>query len=363
MQREIRCLALALALLTAPVPAAAQSCDEQAASRGGGWIRGDDAGGKGSPVTSRHRAQITPILDTLAELVRRAYPEPVGSQGKVYRNYGLEPFAGDGLATYELVANVKGYSCDRSRDPAGVVSLQSETGSWLYLQVNSFWSGSSKFETPQYFLSSEDHQGIYALAPARVLRTPSPADRDRRRIDASLPAGLAAYPSFIQEGQYDSTPYSYNRREVSVVVFLTPDRRPPYEPVTVGEFLDLNERRLAAYVRENEQWGGMESYRELLERIPGLRQRFASRLDEPAHIRGASWSESELANPQPFADAESGHLVARRAVRWADGNDPYQPRFITVFWRYQPEYAYSVALHEAIKSGLDFAALDALLAR
>ncbi len=356
-------LVLSAFLSLDPVPAAAQaSCEDQSANKRGGWVQGTDAGGAGSPATARNKARITPILDEIAALVKAAYPDPVGSQGKIYRNYGLESFAGGNVATYEMTANFKGYGCDKRKNPAGDVTMHTETATWLYIQVNSFWTGNSKIEYPQHFLSSDGEQNLYTVQPARVLRTPSPSDPGRRAIDATVPASIAAFPNFIHEGQYDSSERSYRNREVAQVVFITPDGKPPYDPVTIGEFLDINEARLKAFIRANEQYGGMEGYQQLLTRIPALRQQYAARLGETAYIRGFTWSESQLGETQPFTTGEQGYMIARRSNRFT-GTDPYRPRFITVFWRWQPEYPYSVRVHEAIRDKLDFAKLAALLTK
>ncbi len=342
-------------------PAVAQTCEEQAVGKVGGWIAGTDAGGSGSPATAANKARVNTVLDQIAAVVKRAYPEPTGSQGKLYRNYSLEPFAGGDLATYELVANFKGYGCDKRTDPNGQITMYGETATWLYVQVNSFWGGNSRFEYPQNFLGGEG-QNLYSLQPARVVRAPQPGYPGRKPLAATLTARVDGHPSFIHEGEYDSTDYSYNRREVSQIVFLTPDGRPPYDPVTIGEFLDVNAVRLEAYVRENEQYGDVDYYRGLLERVAALRQRYGGRLSETAYIKSFSWSESELAQPDPFVGPDQGYMLARRSARYAGGGDMASPRFITVFWRWQPEAPYSVRMHEALRSNLDFAALKALLA-
>ncbi len=355
----MRLSAVVLGLFLMPLAAGAQPCEERAAAQPGGWIQGDDTGGSGSPVTARHREQIRSILDELAALVRAAYPEPAGSQGKITGNWGLEPVS-EGLAAYELVANFKGYGCDRRTNPDGVVYLYGETATWLYIQINGIWPGPTTFEYPQHFLAPDNPEGLVTLRPARVLRTPR--DPGRKAIDATLPASILAFPNLTFEGEYDSTDYSYNRREVSQVVFVTPDGRPPYDPLTIGEFLDLNEARLKAYIAENAQYGGVDYHQELLAGLPALRQRLASRLGETAHLKSFSWSESELAAAAPFADAATGYMVARRSARYAAGaGDPYRPRFITVIWRWQPEAPYSVRVHQALRDGLDFTRLQAML--
>lgn len=349
------------AVLVFPSLAWSEACDDEAALRRGGWVQGGDAGGAGNAATSRYKAQIVPLLDEVAGLVRAAYPEPVGSQGKWSRGFGLESFADDQLATYELVVNFKGYGCDRSRNPAGEVTQHSETATWLYIQFNSFWSGNSRFDYPQHFLSPEDHENLYTIQPQRVLRTPAPGDATRRRIDASLPDSILAHPNFTHEGDYDSWEKSYLTREVSQVVFLTPDGGLPYDPVTIGEFLDVNEARLRATIARLTEYDDPEIFTALLDRVGEHRRRLAGRLQETAHIRSFSWNESDLSGTEPFVGPENGYMLARRSARHASAGEPWRPRFITVFWRWQPEVPYSVRVHEAIRDRLDFARLAALV--
>ncbi len=349
-----------LLLVMATSPALAQSCEERAEMHPGGWIRGDDAGGGGSAATARNKAQIAALLDRIATIVRQAIPEPLGSQGKLYRNYGLASFAGAEDATYELVANFKGYGCDRRTELEGAIVQYGETATWLYVQVNSFWSA-TQFETPQFFLSP-DHEGVLTLVPRQVLRTPQPGYPGRKKLGPTLPERFAAYPSFTFEQEYDSTDYSYNRREVLQVVFLTPDGGLPYAPLSIGEFLDVNESRLRRYIEQNREYGPVDHHQTLLERVPRLRQQLAPRLSQPAYIRAASWSEDWLTEANPFVDAATGYALVRRSSNLLGGSGSWQPRFIALSWRWQPEAPYSVRVHEAIGRGLDLEALRSLLA-
>ncbi len=348
-------------LLAARAPASAQgACAAEAANQRGGWVQREDAGGNGSPVTARNRAAARAVLDRIGALVKAAYPDPVGSQGRMRRNWGLESFAGGDAATYELTASFMGYGCDRRTNPQGVVTPHTETATWLYVQVNSFWPGPSNLETRQFFLSPQDEQGLLTLPPARVLRTPAPTDAGRKRIDASVPAGTDGWPTFVHEGAYDSYEASYNTREVAFVIFITPDGQLPYDAVTIGEFLDINEARLRRYIQANREFG-VEAEERLLARIPALRTKYAGALAQPAYVGSATWNESDLRRDEPFVAPEQGYRLVRRSNRYTTGSNVHAPRFITVFWRWQPEVGYSVRAHEAIRDRLDFAALAALL--
>ena len=351
-----------LCALCLAAAAAAQPCEERAAGSVGGWIEGTDTGGSGSPATARNKAAIRDVQDRIAALVRQAYPAPTGSQGKLSRDFGVEPFGGADDATYGVTAQFKGYGCDRRQNPEGEVHLYGETATWLRIQVNSFWPGDSRVETPQFFLSTQDHEGLVTLTPRSVLRTPQPGHPDRKPIADRLPAAFDAYPHFTFEQAYDSTDYSYNRRVVYQVVFVTPDGALPYVPVTIGEFLDVNEQRLRRYIDENRQYYEMDAYEELLARIPVLRQRYGARLGDTAHLRDPSWSEDRLKDADPFVDAKSGHMVARRSGHLLAGGGSWKPRFMTLVWSWQPESDYSVRVHRALSSGLDLEALRALLA-
>lgn len=352
-------LLLVVALSLAGLQAPPRPCDEQAAVMAGGWTASADAGiGYGwHPLTKRYQKQIAPVLDGIAALVRNAYPDPVGSQGKYYRNYTVEG-GGPNDATYELTVNFRGYGCDR----AGQIKPLTETATWLYVQVNAVALGNIAFETRQHFLSAPEDLGLLTLPPSRVLRTPSPRDTERKPIDSTLPPSMQAFPNFTHEGEYDSTPYSYNTRTVSQVVFLTPDDTLPYDPVSIGEFLDLNEKLIRAQMAADD--GTLaEFHRRLLARVAAVRQRYAGQLADPAYIASRHWGERALDEDRPFVGRDSGYLLARRSGRFGSPAAGYQPRFMVVAWRWQPEVPYSVRVHEALKNNLDFAALKAQLKR
>lgn len=347
-------MALSAALLSQP---AERPCDAEAASYAGGWVEGADAGvGFGwHPLTKQHQRQIRSVLDGFAAVMKAAYPAPVGSQGKHYRNYTVESIVGSPRdATYGVTVNFKGYGCNQS----GVVAQYGETATWAYVQANGVALGNIAFETRQHFLSAGDDLGIYTIPPARVLRTPSPQDGHRKPIDASLPASITALPHFTYEGEYDSTPVSYNTRTVSHVIFVTPDGGVPYDPVSIGEFLDVNETLLRVLVAEDST---LDFYQRLLARVAVLRQRYAARLGEPAYIARRHWGERALDEDEPFVAAGNGYLLCRPSSRYASAANNYLPRFLVVAWQWQPEVPYSARVHNALKAGLDVAALKAAL--
>lgn len=338
-----------------------QACDDSVSVMKGNWITAADAGVSGGSLTAKYKSDIIPIIDSFAFELKRAYPLPIGAQGKWNRNYWLESFTKNNSATYQLSANFRGYSCKQEKKLDGEIIVMTETATLMFIQANSVWA-TGNFEASQNFLSPKDNDGIFTIPPRQVLRTPQKEFPLRKKIDASLPANLAAFPHFTFEGDYNAWDVSYRTRVVMQMVFITPDNKLPYDAISIGEFLTINENRLTKYIRENENDdNNLESEKVLLNRIPDLRLQYVNRLLDDAYITNARWDVNTLADCEIFVHPSTGYMLCRRSSRYFPEKENYRPAFITVIWRWQPEVPYSVKVNEGIKNNFDFNALKKLL--
>jgi hypothetical protein len=317
------------------------------------------------PLTRKYHKQITPILRELEQRVKAAVV-PMGSLGKSTLILNHDPYAKDRPrhdATYQYRAHFLQYQCSFRNREEGDIVLVDETGTWFHIDVNSA-ANIPGFERGQFFLSGQDAQGLYTLMPPRVFgRGVDPAQQDH---EIALHGRLSHYKTFHQvfggAGFYSPA---------LSVVFITPDDGLPYDPVGIGEFLDINERRLNAYVERELRYqtdpGNRERFLKknngYLQRIQVLRRAYADRLKQPAYIKVSDWDEHQLLDVDPFEPAGHGFLVVRRSARYFSNKDNYRPKFFTVWWQWEPAGRFSRHVHESVLLNLDLEALKNMLSK
>ena len=192
--------------------AAQQPCNEDAVMAAkADWKKAADANMKPGP----NQTQAIIRIDTMAQLLRAAYPEPAGMAPAWYRSMNEQPLISGGPAPYQLRAILLGYFCN-GRKPAEVV-LGEETDTWFYVYANQFG----------WFFDSRDF-------------TPFTVNTNRVYLLTKRVGEFQGYPMY--EGIHNkvaNTGVTHSR-----TIIMTRPGQSPYTPVTKRQFLTAYIQRL-----------------------------------------------------------------------------------------------------------------------
>ncbi len=199
------------------LPGNAQPCPEDPSQKKGVWKNYPDAGLAGfevHPVTMKHKAQISQVLDTIVKLFIKYNPEPIGSEAKWEKSLRTEwdsiTSPDPSFTNYNYVSGYFPYICSK-----GTVKAFTQTDSWIYLYVNNFWSSGYRY---QHEFNKALGEKLFTLPPQR--------------------GTLGGYPVFepIPKGEEDSPSLIF------YTVLVHHPGKLPYVPVTKKEFFELSKR-------------------------------------------------------------------------------------------------------------------------
>lgn len=360
-------------------PGLAQDCATQAQTRAGQWSQGEDAG-----TGSGRQPGLVQTLDGLAEIVRRAYPNPVGAEAKWYRVLSTTAEPQPAIATYDLASNYRGYYCGTSQQPF----LASETGTWAYIHVNNFG-----FKHLTYRVEHVELDGLqaYALAP-RVgswdgydlhdLTAPEEPKIEERVVlitragespyrPVSKKAFLLANRTRITQLQQDDVAVARSSVEIRPVAEQEAEKQyylDELEKYYTGDALQAHRNRLLADWRTDEQkrdeaiGTARQTYQPLLDTIARLLAEDEAALSEAAVIRNRSWSLYDLASEPLFVPEDQGFTVITLDPAYFEApSDPTRPQFMAVYWSWDIDQPFAEHFAAQFRQNLDVAALAALL--
>lgn len=339
-----------------------QNCLEDPIKKAGDWKKKSYSvphAPTTNPVTLKNLPAILSTIDSIGALFIKYNPHPVGSEVRWYASVGT---LADSLtcpdpafADYMYNAGFFPYYCSGT-----IPKTESETKTWIYLSINSYWSSGS---TAQHQLNALPGIQWFTLPPQR--------------------GSLGGYPVFepIPIGEVDEP------RVLFYSVLIHHPGTFPYLPVTKGEFFEAN--RLLIERTEKEDLDGLgyqrrnmgeEWYKEQTERVRDLYlmmrkkltqliQIYQKELQQPAILRTWEWTirSLEIANPDQknlFTTANRGYQLVKANQNYMDQSQAkWKPQFMWVQWSKDLASRNSFELDKIMHEKFDFNALGNLLAQ
>lgn len=353
---------LLAALFFCMLKVTAQNCPEKPETKKGVWKKGNYSvphAPTTNPETLKNQKAILSEVDSIGALFIRYNPQPVGSEARWHASLSTE---GDSVTSPDLAftdymynAGFFPYYCSQ-----GSYKTISDTKTWIYLSINSYWS--SGYTEQHEFNNLLDEQ-VFTLAPQR--------------------GTLGGYPVFepIPIGEWDDP------KVLFYSVLIHHPGKLPYQTVTKGEFFEMNRKLIDKkeieykkgidYQRKNmgEDW-----YKEQSERIKNQAQAmrdnfdqlvklYEKELSQPAILRTWEWTirDMEIANPTEkklFTTANRGYQLVRANRDYMDqSRTKWKPQFMWVQWSKDLASQNSYELDKVMHEQFDFKELGKLLTK
>ena len=313
-------------------------CQKEAEKKKGSWKKSVEYNYQ-EPTTEEKR--LTPnmnkVMSTIAELVIKYNPAPIGSQAEweewFTRSADTVSRPDRSIYTYEFAGKFLPYVCNNGKIVASGI-----TDTWMFVRVNRFHPSEI---TEQHQINAAFGDKIFSLGKQRGTLGGYP-------YFEPVPTGIRRIPEILY----------------STVLISRPGQL-PYTAVTKGEFLNICKKWLGMVeTGKLKATGNTGAMRTNLDKLFQLNK---DDMDKPAIIRNPEWNFKELSNTAPdkqniFITPEDGYQLLRPNSAYVNTSlSKWKPQFIVVTWYRVAGKQNSAELDKAMREQFDFKKLGALM--